>query len=237
MIKLRLIILASIFLSSVNHSTNGQSIGFRLGFNASYFGGNKYNGEIYNHDVQNLKPIYGLSPGINFRFPNKLIFSLLYFETGVDFIQKGTVEKYIYSQYSSSSAASNAMIKVNRIKINYFSLPLKINSIIKIKKSKLIITSGLYLANGISGHIDSKNFWVDSGNLAYASKYKINWTQNDDGYDYKRMDYGFTFGSGIQKGPFQLIIQVERGLKQINVFENHNISFNLSSSYYFNLKK
>jgi hypothetical protein len=234
--RCRLMLLVFIFVVS-NDYTYAQTISFCLGLNASYFGGNKYDGQTYNHDVQSLSPIYGLNSGVHINFPNKPIFNNLYFETGLDFIVKGSKEKYIFSQFNTSKKAYDWMTKLNSIRINYLSLPFKINSIIKIKNINLILSPGIYFAEGISGHVDSKNFWVDSGNPVSSNYYKINWTQNIDGYDYKRRDWGITLGTGIQKGQFQVLIQIDRGFKTINIFENHILSFKLSTSYFVKLKK
>lgn len=147
---------------------------------------------------------------------------------------------------SMESDGSNTYYTVQEIKSNplYLEAPLQVLTKINLRKSKITITAGPYIAYGISGKYKSESTTdlYDSFGNKIASKKE---SQDDVSYfsksEFKRLDFGLggSVGYEFKKG-ININLGYEAGLITADNADNgslKNRSLSLSAGYLFNKNK
>lgn len=225
--------LSLILLSLVS---GAQKIGIRVGLNSSNLGEYEYYGQTLE-----FKNLIGFNSGIVTEFPRKPIMNIFSLEFGLGISTKGTKEIQIYDYVTGQHTYYSRTDTYIR-KLSFFELPINIKSSFKIKNVHIFFTTGPYFAYGINGNIDFKCTSTESGIIIYSEKYKVNWALGEIA-DYKRLDYGLSFGLGIEKRPIEFSISINRGIRKIHqsfwiesYTKDYILTYNGSVVYFFGKK-
>jgi hypothetical protein len=200
-----------------------QNIGVRAGLNMSNMV-MKDNHRTYSEDLS-TNP--GIQIGLIADFPIQSIFS---FETGVLLSSKGYRESEEFSEMGNTykfSSSANLM---------YLEIPLAAKASYDIGGVKVYGNFGPYIGMGIAG----KYKW----NYSYSGESEkgdenINWGNNPEDEEFRRLDYGLTMGAGVEIYNFQIGLNYGLGLANISSynddgFRTNNRILGITVGYFFN---
>lgn len=194
------------FLFAVAAESFGQSFGFKAGLNLSkQFA--KDNEANYTADLK-MKP--GFNVGVTAEFP---IADFISFETGLIFSTKG---------YKYSEEDVDFKYKEN-LNMFYVDVPLTAKATFELGGVSIYGLLGPYVGMGIGGKLK----WEDSflGETTKDSE-KINWGSDADNDDFKRLDFGLTFGAGVEISSFQVGLSYGLGLANISSYTEAGTKIN-----------
>lgn len=202
-----------IFLTTINLSY-AQEISFRGGLNLSQML-IKSNNET-NYENAGLMPGFLLGPVIEISKNNHIAF-----ETGLFYTTKGIKEIGNYT------ADQKTLFRLN---IAYLEVPLTIKISIPFQHVTLLANGGGYLAQGLFGHILSK----EDINESHSLREKVIWGKQEGSF--QRFDYGINFGIGMKYKTLQIGTYYENGIANLSGYNRtktkvHNRVAGLYLSY------
>lgn len=168
---------------------SAQEIGLHGGFNLSQFQYKAW-AEIVHKDGATLNPGFSIGPILE--LPLKNMFSL---ETGILLTTKG----------NKITGANKYLFKEN---MYYLDVPVLLKATIPIKKIKIFGMAGVYAGSALYGNRLGE---AEVNSVLKRVKVDINWGNKPN--EYKRLDYGLKFGTGIKVRRYQIGASYEIGLK------------------------
>lgn len=205
-------------LSIIVTETSAQKFGAKAGLNLSTLVV-KDNSDTYSDNFK-MKP--GFHLGATAEFPINETFA---FETGLLLSTKGTKEDYSESGYDYSSV----------VNLYYVDIPLTAKAYYKIGSVNIFGLLGPYIGIGLSG----KTKYQETGSDDYTET--VNWGNDSENDDLKRLDFGLTFGAGVVISSFKVGLSYNLGLKNISAdtgdgFKINNRILGISLGYKFGAK-
>jgi hypothetical protein len=191
--------------------SNAQTFGIKVGLNLSKFL-IKIDDETYS-DEHKMNPGFHIGATADFAFNN-----LLSFETGLLLTTKGT-----------KTEEGGLKQKINLL---YLDIPLTIKAGYAINDGLTIFgQAGPYIGIGLSG----KYKW-DSGTDSGEEDFE--WGNDAENDNFKRLDYGLTFGAGVEISKISIGISYDLGLANISTVtddgyteKNRVLKFSLGYSF------
>lgn len=201
-------------------ATNGllaQNIGIKAGFNLS-----KINIMDVDEEFEdNIKMKPGFHVGATVEFPINDIFS---FETGLLISTKGF---NMSEEFSEMGETFKFEYKMNLI---YLDIPLLAKASFDVGDVKVFGAVGPYIAVGLSGNYKAEESY-ESETDSYEDSYK---EDIDFGNDLSRVEYGLSFGAGVEINSFQIGLTYGLGLGNISSNDEfYNRVLGLSVGYIF----
>lgn len=198
-------------LAIITTNSYSQSIGVKTGLNLSQIFMKDQGGNI--RDTPGIKP--GFHVGVFAELP---VTGVFYFEPELLFSTKGY----------TLAIVEPLKYKAN---LNYIDIPLNAKAIFDIGGAKLYGVFGPYIGIGLSGKVKYENSTDD---------YNIKWGSESEN-DFKRFDFGLTFGAGVEIKSFILGASYEIGLANVSantdIFNQiSNRVIGISIGYKFNRK-
>ena len=184
----------------------------------------KYDGENMN-DESKLKPGFLLGPTAE--FPVSPIFAI---ETGLLFSSKG------FKIDEKETYMDETMEWKSKLNLLYLDLPITLKGKINVgDKTNLYVAAGPYMGYGLSGKVKAE-YTYDGQTEKDEEDLKFGSNENED--DLKRLDYGLTFGAGVERGHFQFGVNYSLGLANLAVssddeYKINNKVMNVSVTYRF----
>ncbi|NND80351.1 MAG: PorT family protein [Maribacter sp.] len=134
---------------------------------------------------------------------------MISFETGLLLQTKGLkiVEE---AEFMGETGRSKA--KWNLI---YLDIPLTVRASFDIGGAKIYSVFGPYVGMGLSGKIKTESSYMGE---TEKEQEDINWGNNEDDGDLKRLDFGLTIGTGVEINAIQIGISYSLGLANISNF-------------------
>ena len=204
-----------IFFASLSvffgQETFSQTFGVKAGLNLSKV--------ISKSNAADYKVVPGFHAGVTADFPINRVFI---FETDLLFSSRGYKESY-ENQYFNFNAETHYY---------YIEVPLKAKAFFSIPTMTFSVFAGPYFGFGICGNdkgTESSNGMITSwsNNIEWGSG------QNDL---FKRLDYGFVFGPGVQIKHLEFSLSIGLGLANIaslSELKVHNRVTEISAGYKF----
>ncbi len=206
-------LLAVVALCGMTSELYAQEYGIKAGLNLA----NVYSAANGNDDGVNYKSNAGFNLGLTAEYP---FTKLISFETGLIFSSKG---------FSSSigGVLSNFSSKT---RLYYLNIPLTAKAAYKIGGIKVFGNIGPYVGYGLSGKISSN---ANILGVSVLDESEVEWGEEGD---FERLDYGLTFGAGVEFGKFSVGASYELGLANIapsSYVETNNRVTSISLGYKF----
>lgn len=205
-------LLAVVALCGMTSELYAQEYGIKAGLNLSNIY-SRLNGDVISDGADAHT---GFHIGLSAEYP---IAKSISFETGLMLSTKGYSIKE--DGYFSIASTTN---------LYYLDIPLTAKAAYKIGGIKIFANLGPYVGVGLSGKVSSE------GNLlgiSGSTESDVEW--GEDG-DYERLDYGLTFGAGVEFGKFTVGASYELGLADISpssYVETNNRVVAISLGYKF----
>ena len=187
-----------IFISLFCLQANAQTFGLKAGLNLSNM--------IFKDDDENYD--LTMNPGFHIGAIVDMPFNdFLSFESGLLFTNKGY-------KYYEESEGYNYNVKV---KLYYLDIPLTIKASHDLGKGlKMFGTAGPYVGVGLSGNVKGN---VEGNN----NKENINWGSSDKD-TFKRLEWGLTFGGGVEINSIIIGISYDLGLSNISSYQDNGVT-------------
>ncbi len=175
-----------------------QTFGIKGGLNLA----NMLTKNDYLKNYESSKIIPGFNAGVTLEFPIKGMFS---FDMGMLLSTKGIklYDKGVNHEFS------------NIIKLLYIDIPLTAKTYFNVGNAKIYVSIGPYLGIGLSGEERSEG--TIFGNTSNSTE-SVNWGNDADNDDLKRLDFGLTAGAGVEINSFE--VGLSYGLGLANIFSN-----------------
>ncbi|MFK7776336.1 MAG: porin family protein [Saprospiraceae bacterium] len=219
-------IVTLLLFSSLSFNSFGQIIGLKIGVNSFRLKMNSESREAFTHKTKQVNLHIGLTA--EFKFGNKLSV-----QPGILFSKKNT--RFVETRdpgYEFQSDYTPTFIEIP-VAVKYYFLP---------EKSKVYVFAGPYIAFGMGGTAKTQEQnrpdpinMPKTFDLSTLEEYDL-WGDDDR---LKRLDYGATFGVGIDINNFEIEIfnnigipQIENGFGRITSAKTQ--SFGISFSLKFN---
>ncbi len=203
-------ILIFLLISLLSIKANAQTFGFKAGLNLSNML-DKDDDETYSDD-------YKMNPGFHIAgtvdIPIHHHFStVLSFESGLLFTTRGfrieEVQNFIVNEMGLSMK-----IKVN---LYYIDIPLTVKASLPLSEGlKIFGAVGPYVGIGLSGKVIAT---VEYQGDEETDEEAVKWGSDEDSDDLKRLDYGLTFGGGVEINALMLGISYDLGLANIATYQ------------------
>ncbi|MBT8220056.1 MAG: PorT family protein [Bacteroidia bacterium] len=97
----------------------------------------------------------------------------------------------------------------------YLDIPLTVRASFDIRGAKIYSVFGPYVGMGLSGKIKTESSYMGE---TEKDQEDINWGNNEDDGDLKRLDFGLTIGTGVEINAIQIGISYSLGLANISNF-------------------
>ncbi len=208
------LITAIIFFSLPN--ANSQYIRLKAGMNLSNFVAKFNDSDINGYD---LKPGYNIGVTAE-KFQLTPLISL---ESGLFISSKGNK---IY-QEEEQNDSQNPYIFEAKLNLLYIEIPVRAKASIEFENFELYGLAGPYLGIGLHGKSQISH---TNDNESYTFENTIEWGSSTENDDYKRLDYGLSFGAGIEFKFFQIELFHNYGLRDISIQPQEEVSYkNISS--------
>ena len=179
-----------------------QRLGIKAGLNLSTMT-YKDNEETYSDD---FKSNPGFHAGITAEFGAS---NMLSFETGLLYTTKGF-------KASEKENLMGATFEYEAVRtLNYLEIPLLAKANFNLGGATLYGTAGPYVAMGISGQ-DKLTFKFDGETETETED--IKWGSDEENDDLRPLDYGLSFGAGVEIGSIQLGASYGLGLANISAY-------------------
>ena len=179
----------------------------------------KDNDGTYSDEYKNRAGIY-LGASVESKLNN--VFSV---ETGL-----------FFTSYNTKVSVDAGAIKYeDKINLNYLQVPGTFIASIKQGNVRVYAQTGAYLGLGISGKVKSR---VESGSSVQEEEEDIEWGNDEEEDDLRRLDMGLIFGGGIEFKKIQLGANYALGLLNISTVTDNgakfaNRAFNITLGYKF----
>ncbi|MBW1613263.1 MAG: PorT family protein [Deltaproteobacteria bacterium] len=195
--KILLVLVASLlYLQS-----SAQTFGLKAGLNmATMFEEDDY--DTYSND-------YSMNPGFHLGLTVGVPFNdFLSFESGLLLETKGM-------KYEDNILDVDVVVKAN---LFYLDIPLTLRATTNLESGlKLYGAVGPYVGIGLSGKLKAK---AEYQGETETEEEDINWGNDEDMDDLKRIDMGLTFGGGIEINAITLGISYDLGLSNISSYQD-----------------
>lgn len=194
-------------ISSMCSLTYAQKFGIRGGFNLANQVWQE-DGDTYSADFK-MKPGFHIGGIVDFSFTD-----LLSLEAGLLLDTKGLVMKEDYGSESYEE----------KINLYYLDIPVVLKASVDVSNGVGIYgIIGPYLGMGISG----KSKWEYSGTGGTETgDDKIEWGNDPENDHFKRPDFGFTFGGGVEIKGLLVGVSYDLGLANISAYTDNNAKIN-----------
>ncbi len=194
-------LLTILFLAFFCFQANAQTFGVKAGLNLANML-SKDDDDTYSDDFK-MNP--GFHLGLAADFP---ITDFLSFEPGLLFMTKGM-------RFNQDILGFSVKGKLN---LYYIDIPLNMKATFKAGDNlKVFATAGPYIGLGLSGK--AKSTTVYQGEKETHSE-DIKWGGDEDEDDFKRLDFGLTFGAGVEIKAISIGLSYDLGLANISSYKN-----------------
>ena len=202
-----------------------QTFGVKAGLNLSNLL-EKDDEDTYSTDYK-MKP--GFHVGATAEFPLSEMFS---FEPGILLSTKG----YKYSDSGSDSGYD--WEETETANLYYIDIPLLAKASYDLGSVKIYGALGPYLGIGLSGKWEYE--YSFDGDTESESE-TVEWGNDSENDHLKRLDFGLTFGAGVEISSFQIGLAYNLGLKNISAYTGDGFKVNnrvlgISVGYKFGAK-
>lgn len=189
-------ILMFLFISLLSIKANAQTFGVKAGLNLSNML-EKYDDETYSDD-------YKMNPGFHIAGTVDIpISTVLSFESGLLFTTRGF-------RIEEEEMGFSIKAKAN---LYYIDIPLTVKASLPLSEGlKIFGAVGPYVGIGLSGKVIAT---VEYQGDKETDEEAIKWGSDEDSDDLKRLDYGLTFGGGVEINALMLGISYDLGLANI----------------------
>jgi len=186
-------LLVVVVLCGMTHELHAQNFGIKAGLNLANVH-STINGDVVS---ENYKSNTGFNLGLTAEYP---ITKLISFETGLMLSTKGfsIKEDGFLADYSATTS------------LYYLDIPLTAKAAYKIGGIKVFANIGPYVGVGLLGKINSDGNVLG---ISGSEESEVEWGEEGD---LKRLDYGLTFGAGVEFGKFSVGASYELGLADIS---------------------
>lgn len=192
-------------ISIICFQANAQTLGIKGGFNLANMH-EKDDDETYSDDYT-MNP--GFHAGLFAEFP---INEFLSFEPGLLLTTKGM-------KYEDDILGINVKAKVN---LYYLDIPLALKASHDIGgNAKIFGAVGPYVGIGLSGKVKATAEFMGEEETEVED---IEWGSDEDEDDLRRLDYGLTFGAGVEVNPVLFGISYDLGLANISSYQDFGTS-------------
>lgn len=192
-------------LISISYSSAAQTFGIKAGYGLTDMVIEENETAIpydtYNRTIENN---YGFHAGAAAEFP---IYKIVSIETGLLFSTMGYKSSYVESFGETPLEVSE------KYDLYYLNLPLAAKATFPLGKISLYGSAGAYGGMGLSGN---KNTEAVFGELTESDKESISWGTEQGDDDFKKFDYGLTFGAGVKISSVQVGFVYNWGLANIS---------------------
>ena len=190
-----------ILISLLCFQSYAQTFGIKGGLNLSNMLMEE-DGETWSDDFK-MKPGFHIGGVVDFPFTD-----LLSLETGLILDTKGFKAKEEGSGYSYKET----------LNLYYLDIPVILKVGFDVGSNVRIFgDAGPYIGVGLSGKV--KSVYEDQGSEE-TDEEKIEWGNTDDDH-LKRLDYGLTFGGGVEISAFVIGISYDLGLANISAYTDY----------------
>ncbi len=192
--------LLTIIIIFFSFQSYAQIFGIKAGLNLSNMS-MKDNDDTYSDDFE-MNP--GFHVGGTMDYPFSDILSL---ETGLFLDTKGF-------KWDNKEGDEEGEVKVN---LYYLDIPITLKGSFEVGSGgvKIYGAAGPYIGMGLSGKFKSEYSYQGEKE---SEEEDVEW--GDDG-DFKRLDYGLTFGAGVEFSAFQLGVSYDLGLANISAYSDN----------------
>ena len=205
--NLKKILIVVIVLANSTKSYT-QTFGVRAGLNLSTM-------VIKDHD-QTYSDDFKLHPGFHVgattEFPITEAFS---FETGLFLSTKGLRQTQADAPLMETIATK---VKMN---LYYLDIPLTAKATFDVKSTKIYGVLGPYFGWGLYGKFKTE---VTESGETQTIEGEVNWGSNDD--DLKRLDFGFTVGTGVEINSIHMGVSYNLGMANISNYPDEGLKYN-----------
>lgn len=189
-----------VFISLICYQANAQTFGIKLGLNFATMS-QKDNNKTYS-DNYNINPGFHIGAIVDYPFDD--LFSL---ESGLLFTTKGM-------EYNEVIERSAILVKTN---LYYLDVPITLKGTKKLGVGvKLFGTAGPYVGYGLGGNLDYSG-------LGAANNGTISWGNNASD-DFRRLDWGLTFGLGLDVKSVIFGLSYDIGLANIAADQSNGMT-------------
>ena len=224
---MRKILIGVLSLFTVSAFAQKTELGFQAGDISSTF----FNSDNSNNNNVNTSAISSYQVGATADFKLNQHF---YFQTGLTWIQKGSVKARSFIATSGNSTT---------IKINYLELPANIAYKFKLNKNlKGFVGGGLYLAMGISGNDVGNNLVQGTGAIVPVNNKVVFTTNQSVSLNYTSVnpfELGYDAFGGIEYKHFVAKLSYTKGISKVEtapVKQYQNQTYGISVGYEWVLK-
>lgn len=142
--------------------------------------------------------------GVTSEFPISEGFS---FETGLLLSTKGV-------KISEEESIFEEMVEFDsRVNLLYLDIPLLAKATVDLGSAKIYGAFGPYIGMGLSGKIKSE--FTTMGETEKTEE-DVKWGSDDEDDDFRRLDYGLSFGAGVEINAIQIGLSYGLGLANIS---------------------
>lgn len=189
----------------VPYNSTAQTFGIKAGFNLTDMLIEENETAIpYDTYNRTIGKNYGFHVGAAAEFP---IYKVLSLETGLLFSTMGYKSSY------EENFGETLLEVTEKFDLYYLNLPLAAKVTYPLDKLSLYGTAGAYGGMGLSGNINTDAVF---GELTESDKESIAWGTEQGDDDFKRLDYGLTFGAGVIISSVQVGLVYNWGLANIS---------------------
>ena len=194
-----------VFLITMTFESFAQTFGIKAGLNLSNMLIKETEFFIpYNNNSYNYKMNPGFHLGATAELPVSDLFTL---ETGLLFSVKGIIIS------NEENFGATPLITKEKQNLLYLDIPIVAKVPFSLGGYDFYGSFGPYFGMGLAGN--SKAI-VNFGDLHETESRSINWGSDEGIDDFKRVDYGLTFGAGIKLNSFQAGLSYNLGLANIS---------------------
>lgn len=223
MIWRRILLLAIIVITAIL-GANAQRLSIKTGLSLANMHAKANRNTISSHYEIN----HGVTLEAAVEFP---IYKTFLFETGLQISTEGTKFKQDFDYWQASEEY------YSDIDLYYANFPFRTKVYFSKWKLKFYGTIGAYYGIGLYGNTEH-TFYLEEGNRIENTK--IKWGDDEFGDNFRRIDYGLTFGGGLEYNNYIFSINYNYGLKNISPFVSGGISaynrvIGISAGYIFQM--
>lgn len=210
-------IIACLFALGVSNKAKAQRIGFEGGLNQSNVILSIDDEELYKSTLNKS----GVRFGLNYDHSITDLFGL---ETGVYFSQKGLLAEEVTEIGFFGSAKTTMDLTLNYLEIPILGVLSK-----DFGKFKAFLKAGPYIGAGLTGKYKMESEYLG---MIESEEEKVKWDEDD----FKRLDYGLLFGTGLEYNSFSLGCSYGLGLANFSQYSEEgdvikNRTLNVSLGY------
>lgn len=190
-------IISIVLISMISLHTYGQSIGVKAGLNLSNM--------LVEDDDGTQSDDFDMKPGFHIGAMAEIPFSpFMAFEGGIMFNTKG---------YKSEEEEQGVTVTEN-LALNYIDIPVTIKVAGGAAGFKVYGAAGPYVGMGISGKYKSE---MEGGGMSVSDEEDINFGTDEEEDNLKPLDFGLTFGAGVEIRSLIVGVSYDYGLANIAI--------------------